>query len=258
MDALIGHTGFVGSTLLRQGWSAQALFNSTNIGEMRDGRFGTVVCAGVSAVKWKANQKPEADEAGIARLWDVLQTISADRLILISTIDVYPEPLGVTEADAPPDGSGQPYGRHRLALERRLAARFPHAQVVRLPGLFGTGLRKNLIFDLLTGNMLDRISPNGVFQWYPMRRLADDLGRVGTSGIPLLNLAVEPVATSALATALFPGVAIGAADMPAARYDMRTLHPGVLGGAGCYHIDAATVMEELAAYVAQARRAGSP
>lgn len=255
-DALIGHTGFVGGTLDRSGRSFGARFNSRNIGEMRGGRFGTVVCAGVSAVKWMANKEPEADRAGIRRLTEVLETVAADRFVLVSTTDVYPNPAGVTEADMPAAEEGQPYGRHRLELERWVAGRFAAHAIVRLPALFGTGLRKNIIFDLLTGNQVDRISPNGVFQWYPMRRFAADLDAVLGAGLRLVNIAPEPVPTTRIVAELFPGARIGEASLPAARYDMRTRHAALLGGRGDYHLDADQVMAEMAAYVAGVRASG--
>lgn len=48
-DALIGYTGFVGSNL-DQNWDFQARFNSSSIADIRNRKFGTVVCAGISAV----------------------------------------------------------------------------------------------------------------------------------------------------------------------------------------------------------------
>jgi hypothetical protein len=41
------------------------------------------------------------------------------------------------------------YGRNRRALEAFCADRFDDCLIVRLPALFGPGLRKNFIFDLL-------------------------------------------------------------------------------------------------------------
>lgn len=153
--ALIGHTGFVGGTLARaSGWDAT--FNSSNIADIAGQSFDLLVCAGVSAVKWVANKEPEADEADSARLTNALAQASVRELILISTIDVYPDPA-----------ANHPYDRHRLDLERWAAARFPLLRVIRLPALFGAGLRKNAIFDLLHGKMLASINPAGRFQWYP-------------------------------------------------------------------------------------------
>src|SRR5205823_2320580 len=97
MDALVGHTGFVGSNLASQRQFG-ALFNSKNIEEMGGGSFGLVVCAGVQAKKWWANQNPEADWQGIVRLLDVLKSIQAETFVLISTVDVYTNPMGVTES----------------------------------------------------------------------------------------------------------------------------------------------------------------
>lgn len=248
-DALIGHTGFVGSTLARAR-SFDARFNSSNIEEIRDHRFGTVVCAGVSAVKWLANKEPEQDRARIDRLVGCLERIEAKRFVLISTIDVYPTPVGVTEADAPDPAAAQPYGRHRRELELWARRRFENCTILRLPGVFGEGLKKNPIFDFLHRNQTEAISPNGVLQWYPMRRFAADLETVLASGLDLVNVAPAPVGTSEIHRRFFPDIPIGGADKAGPRYDMRTLHPELLGGLGGYHLDAETVMAELAAYIA--------
>ncbi len=254
-SALIGHTGFVGSTLARAAAYA-GLYNSRNIGDIAGKSFGAVVCAGVSAVKWLANKEPEADWAGIERLMRPLESVRCERFVLVSTVDVYASPLGVTEDDAPPE-TGQPYGLHRLRLERWIAERFPVHHVVRLPALFGDGLRKNALFDLLTGNMTDKINPEGVFQWYPVARLAADLDRVVEAGLPLLNVAVGPLRMGDIADRFFPSAAVGAPARPAPRYDMRTRHAGLLGGAGGYHLSAAESLDAIGRYVAAARARGN-
>jgi hypothetical protein len=251
-DALIGHTGFVGSTIA-SARVFQSCFNSKNIGEIDGRSFDSVVCAGVSAVKWLANKEPLADLIAIRGLMDHLATIRAAHFTLISTIDVYRDPTGVTEADIPPTDGLHPYGLHRLILERFVAERFPRATVIRLPGLFGSGLRKNLIFDLLQANQTDRISPAGVLQWYPMRRFPADLARIAASSVPLINVAVEPVPTSVICQRFFPGIAIGGPDLPAPCYDMRTDYPEALGGSGVYHLRSDTVMEELGRFIAAER-----
>ncbi len=251
IDALIGHTGFVGSTLARER-DFPARFNSKNIAEIDGGQFGTVVCAGVSAVKWLANQQPQADMAAIQGLTRHLETITAAHFVLISTIDVYRDPVGVTEADTPPTEALHPYGLHRLHLEQFVASRFPRHTIIRLPGLFGAGLRKNLIFDMLNNTLTDKISPGGMLQWYPMRRFAADLATIVAAAPALINIAVEPVSTEAIRARLFPRVTIGPASLPAPRYDMRTRLASLLGGDGDYHLRADAVMTELRHFVASA------
>ena len=63
MDALIGHTGLVGGTIARSR-AFDASFRSTDIDAMRGRHWDLVVCAGVRAEKWKANQDPAGDAAG--------------------------------------------------------------------------------------------------------------------------------------------------------------------------------------------------
>ena len=255
-DALIGYTGFVGDTINRSGWPFAARFNTANIEKMRGQRFDTVICAGVYAEKWKANSSPDADWSSIQRLIEVLDTVSAKRFVLVSTVDVYPVPLGVTEEDAPPRGTDEAYGRHRLELEYWIAQKFPRHHILRLPALFGPGLKKNAIFDLLVGNLVERVNPNGAYQWYPVARIAADIRRVIAADVGLINIAVESLRMGDIASQLFPGIAIGSPDLPGVRYDMRTRHAALLGGKGDYHIDASSAFAELSNYISAVRLNG--
>lgn len=253
MRALIGHTGFVGSNLLAEGGFG-ALFNSRNIHEMRGRSFDEVVCAGVAAVKWQANKEPEADWAGIRALLDVLDTVQAKQFTLISTIDVYPDPAAGLDEGAMLEGvANHAYGRHRLAMEQHLAARFPNLLVARLPALFGPGLRKNIIFDLLQDRLLAQINPASVFQWYPLSRLGSDLRRARSLDLPLVNLFPEPLATADILAACFPGATVGPAQRPAPRYDTHTRHGAAFGGPPDYIAEAGAVMEALGSFIRAAR-----
>ena len=251
-DALIGATGFVGGTLLRDR-AFQATFNTSNIETIRGRRFDQVVCAGVTAVKWLANKEPERDWEGISRLMACLADVTADRLVLISTIDVYQETAGRSEPDAPPAAGLHPYGLHRLRLEAFVRQRFANSTIVRLPALFGTGLRKNAIFDMIHLNAPEKVVPNASFQWYPTRRLAADLDRVIAGGIDLINITAEPVQMGVIHDRFFAEVPIGAPVANPPRYDLRTIHDAVLGGHGGYHLSALEVFDELGAFIASAR-----
>jgi hypothetical protein len=248
-DALIGYTGFVGGTLHRQRQFG-ATFNSRNIDAIQGGQFGTLVCAGVSAVKWLANKEPEADWRGIQRLMDCLMHVSAQHFVLISTIDVYRDPVGLTERDRPPTEGLHPYGRHRLALEAFISERFSSHTIVRLPALFGPGLKKNALYDLMHLNQTERIVPNAVFQWYPVSRLAGDLGRITDAGIQLINITAEPVAMEEVRSRFFPGVQLGQPVDAPSRYDLRSEHDALLGGRHGYHLDAAQLWQAMGAFVA--------
>ncbi len=253
-DALIGHTGFVGSNLRRQRDFAH-LFNWTTIGEIDGGHFDDVVCAGVSAVKWWTNQNPDEDRDRIEGLMRHLETIRARNFTLVSTIDVYAAPLGVTERDAPVLDGLHAYGRNRAMLERFVAERFASHQIVRLPALFGHGLKKNAIYDLMHDNRVAVINPASSFQWYPLDRLAADLKRARGQALKLLNLATEPVRMEAIRRRFFAASAIGADAAAAAHYDMRTIHDASFGGSAGTIMDKAAVLDAIGAFVNGGRAA---
>ncbi len=232
-SALIGYTGFVGSTLDTM-LAPSHRYRSTDIGSIRGMSFEHVICAGVQAKKWWANLHPEEDRAGIQVLLDSLAEVRAERFTLISTIDVYPAPRGVDE-DSPIDRAGHhPYGLHRLEAEDKIRELFPEVLVMRLPGLFGPGLKKNVIYDMLHDNDLHKVHPGGVFQYYDTRRLAADMQRAWDAGIRLLNVAAAPVATAEIRDRLFPDKVLGGEGPAPAGYDMRSRHAAVWGGTDGY------------------------
>ncbi len=251
VDALIGHTGFVGSNLAATG-DYGALFSSRNIGDIRGRHFGRVVCAGVSAKKWVANKEPEADRAGIRALTEQLEAVRAERFVLISTVDVYAHAAGVDEAVDPVRDGLHPYGLHRLELEDFVNDRFPGALVLRLPALFGPGLRKNALYDLLHDNMLAAINPAAAFQWYPVTRLVDDIARAEAAGLRLAHLATEPLPTREILDRFFPDKTVGGGGAAAA-YDVRTRHAEAFGGSGGYVMDRGQVLSAIGAFVAAER-----
>ena len=251
--ALIGHTGFVGGTLLSAGGYTHC-FNSRNFRDIQGQEFDTIVCAAIPAVKWLANKEPEQDRAAIGTLLDVLGTVRAERFVLISTVDVYPDPSQPMDEDADLSGlPNQPYGRHRLEVERFVAERFPAHAIIRLPALFGTGLKKNALFDLLHDNMVDRVNPAGVFQWYPIARLPGDLQRVAEAGLPLVNLVTEPVAMRNIIARFFPDAPVAAETTPSPCYALRTKYSPLFNTAPPYCQTAEAVLGEMANFINQVR-----
>lgn len=143
---LIGGTGFVGGNLARQRPFARS-YSSRTIDKIAGEHFDTLICAGAPAVMWAANADPEGDRDRLKTLSDHIATSQFDRLILISTIAVLDDlAAGFTEGDDRYEAV-QAYGRNRRELEQRLIDTHG-AMVLRLPALFGQGLRKNYLYDL--------------------------------------------------------------------------------------------------------------
>jgi len=239
-DCLIGYTGFVGGALHSQ-QSFSHLVNSKNSQDMVGRSYGTVVCCGASAVKWQANKAPERDRAALQDLVATLSQVQADRFVLISTVDVYPDSSlrhGLAYEDGPVGGQDHhAYGRHRLWLEEEIARLFPRHHILRLPALFGPGLKKNPLFDMAHARLLAQIDPEASFSWYDLTRLTQDIATAIKADLPLVNLAAEPVSLGQIRDTLFPGLAIGMAlakDRVSPLYDLRTRNAEAFGGQGAY------------------------
>lgn len=228
--ALIGHSGFVGGNLAAQ-TAFDDCYNSKNIEDLAGRSYDLLICSGAPAAKWIANKNPEQDWENLSRLIGALDQVEAKSVVLISTVDVYAKPLEVNESDtgyaALEDGA---YGFHRRRLETFVQERFSDATVIRLPGLFGQGLKKNVIYDFLNDNCLDMIHPGGVFQFYNLEYLWSDIQKVREAGIRVINFAVEPTSVREIAQECF-GFTFENNKMtgPGARYDFRTLHSAPWG-----------------------------
>ncbi len=148
-SALVGYTGFVGGNLAAHR-AFDGLYHSKNI----ESAFGTkpdlLVYAGLPAAKFLANTDAEGDAAVCRNALENIQKIDPARLVLISTVDVYAQPNGADEHTPADLGNPAAYGRNRAQLETAVRENYPDALIVRLPGLFGCGLKKNFIYDFLT------------------------------------------------------------------------------------------------------------
>lgn len=246
-NSLIGYSGYVGGTLLKQA-DFTSLYRSTNIGDIDNKIFDTVVCAGAPAQKWIANREPDADREKIEALIAHLKTIQCKTFILISTVDVFKNPIGVDE-DSLVDQSGlHAYGLHRRLLETFVEEHFPSHLIVRLPGLVGPGLRKNVIFDFLNDNNLEAIDSRGVFQFYPMVNLWYDIQTALNAGLQLVHLTAEPVSVGDVSLQGFGKSFTHTLANPAATYDLQTKHAHVFGTSGRYQYSARETIMAVRAY----------
>ena len=247
-DALIGYTGFLGSTLLKQ-TSFETLYRSTNIDQIIGRSFEFVVCAGATAQKWLVNKKPENDLKGIQSLISHLKTIKCKKFILISTVDVFKFPVDVDE-NTPADETGlHPYGLHRRLLEKFVESNFHNYLIVRLPGLVGPGLRKNVIFDLLNSHNLEMVESRGVFQFYPTVNLWLDIQVALAQRLNIIHLTAEPISVATVAHKGFGMNFSQELPPPPASYDFKTRHADLFGKDMPYQYNQAETLLAIRAYV---------
>lgn len=146
--ALVGYTGFVGSNIYDSG-KFDTVYNSKNI----EAAYGTnpdlLIYAGLRAEKYLANHAPEKDFELIVQAEENISKINPERLVLISTIDIFKVPKEVDENSAVDTKNLHAYGYNRYQLELWTREKYPDALIIRLPGLFGKNIKKNFIYDYI-------------------------------------------------------------------------------------------------------------
>lgn len=187
MNALVGYTGFVGSNLYEKG-QFDAVYHSKNIEEA----FGTnpdlLIYAGLRAEKYLANHAPEKDMELIRQAEENIARIHPQKLVLISTIDVFRAPADVDEHSEIDTEHLHAYGYNRYRLEQWVRGHYPDALIVRLPGLFGKNIKKNFIYDFI--NVIPFMLKEEKFQ--ELERKAPELGdyyRLQENGFYKVNAA---------------------------------------------------------------------
>lgn len=255
MDALIGYTGFVGSNLARQR-KFDAYYNSANIEEIAGREFDTIFCAGIPGTKWLANKEPRKDMTKINRLLENLSRVQCKKFILISTVDVYKDPVEVDENTPIVVEGLQAYGCHRAAVEQFVQDRFEDYHIVRLPAIYGGGLKKNFVYDLLHGHCLHWTHRDSRFQFYYLENLSRDLATVLNHSIRLINFNAQPISARELAKTCFQRNFVNTTSRPPLRYDVRTVWAPLFSGDSRYMYTREQVQKDMARFITQWQRSG--
>lgn len=158
-----------------------------------------LVVSAPGAEKWKANQNPSSDRLDCVTLAEkIIGKFDSRRVIHFSTIDVYP-PGSDDDEDAFLEGRLD-YGGNRLLLSQMLAGEYDNFLEVRLPGLFGPGLKKNLLFDMRNERreQVEKINPESSFQYVHIQAAIKIALDAIEAGVRTLNIVAEPIQAKAL------------------------------------------------------------
>ncbi len=227
-SALIGCTGFVGSTLRRQTCFSH-FYHSTDIDKIEHQSFDLIVCAAAPAKKWYANLHPEEDLQNIRKLIGHLEKVSTQQFVLVSTVDVFKNPFSVDENSQIVTDTLHPYGLHRYYLEEFVKTKFRNRLIVRLPGLVGVGLRKNILYDFKHNNQLQAVNAYDSFQFYPMINLWKDITLALQNNLSLLHLTAYPLQVREIAQKVFNLDFKNKLDREPLRYDMQSIYASLWG-----------------------------
>lgn len=209
MNALIGHTGLIG-TVLGASIEFDQTYNSATIDLIQNAEFDIVYCAAPSGNRMLANQQPDRDTSNVKYLADCLRTVTANRFVLISTVDAVHAPESV-------------YGSNRLSLEHFAQTQFECCHVIRLCTLIHPQITKNLLFDIRHQQYLDRVNGAMVRQYYPLSRLCRDINTVIAHNIREINLVSEPVSDRELMQRFSPRTVL--INKPTVPYNLHSQEP---------------------------------
>lgn len=148
-DLLVGSTGFVGVNL-KKAHKFEIECHSTDVRDYYDTEPDLCVYAGVPSAMYLANSDPDADLAVVRNALTNIKAIRPKKLVLISTVAVYDMPQGVDENSRIKLADLPAYGRNRALLEEWIKTDFSDTVIVRLPALYGEGLKKNFLYDIHT------------------------------------------------------------------------------------------------------------
>lgn len=243
MDVLIGSTGLVGGHLLKK-HTFDRTFHRANVEKLCGLSTKLLVCAGLPAEKWKANAHPNEDLENTQTLAKVLSQVEAQSAILVSTVDVYRNPIGVDEFSDLDLNNPSGYGKNRAWFENFFTENFQNTLILRLPGLIANDLKKNLIFDLLNERteQLALMSSESKFQFFDLENIWEVIQFGMKENLRILNVATEPVSAGEVAQIFKIELS------PLSRtisYDMRSRHSAEFGGANGYLYDRASVLNSI-------------
>lgn len=301
MYSLVGYTGFVGSNLTLK-HTFDGLYNTKNISDAFYTRPELLIYAGLRAEKFLANNNQQKDYQSIEEAIYNIKKINPQKLVLISTVDVYQNPINVNEDSIMETSALLPYGLHRLALEQYVEQYFNDYLIVRLPGLFGKNIKKNFIYDFINyipsllnetkyGELaskskmiksvyikqengfykcfcdnkkrsdlklefekvgfsaLNFTDSRGVFQFYNLANLWQDINIALEHGIKKINLSTEPISIGEIYQCLTGNVFINKLTGKPPFYDIRSKYADFYGGKNGYIYGKDDIIQDIKSFV---------
>jgi hypothetical protein len=179
--AVVGN-GLIGKRL-QQFVNANYVFDSKTLLDVPLHEYHTVYVAAPSGNRIWASENPDLDSASTGLLIRTLLILKCQRIVLISTGDTQVRP-----------DTG--YGKNRLELENAIRGRFSNHYVIRLPGLIGNDITKNILYDIKhKTEWATKINGLTKQQWYPLDNLEQDITSILSNDKREVNLVSEPILT---------------------------------------------------------------
>lgn len=170
MIYLVGGNGFVGSAYARHfkelGLTFQ-IITRDNAANFNGTKCDVLLNANGNSKKFLADKSPMDEfDASVRSVAETIDRFKPEYYIHLSTGDVYPETTPTTtDEDQSLDPSRMSrYGLHKYMAETLVRGTQKNWLIIRMGGFVGKSLKKNAIFDMLTGNTV-WLSPKSRLQF---------------------------------------------------------------------------------------------
>lgn len=242
-SALIGHTGFIGSNL-KNDYLFSDYYNSKNIQYIENKEYDWVISCANSSTRWKVNQDPETDLNNILEFIEHIKKSKIKKFVLISTIDVYDNPINVYEDSDTGIPMQNSYGKNRLFLENFVINHFKDYLIIRLPIVYGPNFKKNIIYDALNNHELHKINVDAQIQVYNVKNLMKDIRLALNRNIKVLNMATFPLKVKEIYKNVFD-LELDNPSCKEFKYDMKTRHAQLFGKKIAYTYNKYEILNDL-------------
>ncbi len=199
MIYLIGGNGFVGSAYARLFEARNLPFRiitRENYAAFRGTSCDVLINANGNSKKFLSTREPMTDfDQSVRSVARSIEDFRAGTYVLLSTGDVYPEQHApsVTREDQQIDLTRQSrYGLHKMLAEQLVRGTQARWIVMRMGGFVGPGLKKNAIYDMLTGAPV-WLAPSSELQFISTDRAASLVWRLVEKGVSgeIVNLGAK-------------------------------------------------------------------
>lgn len=242
-NAIFGYTGLIG-TYLTTMFDFKYFFNSKNIELAKNKNFDILFITCIQSTKWYKNI--ELDKLMFENILNILKTITATKVILFSSIDVYNNLDNSNESTIINYNLNNNFNKNKYLFETEIISLFNNYHIIRLPVIFGNGLKKNIIFDLL--NDVKEINFNSTFQFYNLENLKDDINICINNNIKLCNLVSEPINNNELIK-LFNKQYIHNNKIPLINYNIKSQYYKLFNGINGFTISKENILINIQKFI---------
>ena len=115
--------------------------------------------------------------------------------------------------------------------------------------LFGKGLKKNILYDLLNNQYLNNINRASILQWYSVKNIWKDIVKIINNDIRTINLVSEPLSLDALLKKHFNNNIYKKNEKLAIKTNIKSVHNINSKEKAGYYISKNEILEEMGVFI---------